>query len=190
MIGTPPNIIISNVRFEQQHLILKKALDNPSSIEAKYFEKQNIDIDQFQPSSFGLFDFTPVGGIIALPLFVVLSYIDKHGFVREVIARFCWGVFSMSLITLTLNDQALLFRHWISCSPLRFFGKYSYGLYLMHTLVFAFIVPWDDSKGVLYVTFMFTIYIMASLALSITVYHILEKPFLKLKKFFPRPQQK
>ena len=66
MIGTPPNIIISNVRFEQQHLILKKALDNPSSIEAKYFEKQNIDIDQFKPSSFGLFDFTPVGGIIAL----------------------------------------------------------------------------------------------------------------------------
>ena len=66
MIGTPPNIIISNVRLEQQHLILKKALDNPSSIEAKYLKQQNINIDKYEPSSFGLFDFTPVGGIIAL----------------------------------------------------------------------------------------------------------------------------
>ena len=66
MIGTPPNIIISNVRLEQQELILKKALEDPNSMHAHYLNKQMIEMDTFQPTSFGLFDFTPVGGIIAL----------------------------------------------------------------------------------------------------------------------------
>jgi di/tricarboxylate transporter len=73
MIGTPPNIIISNVRYEQQNLILNKAIENPNSIEAKYLKQQNIDVDTFKPSSFGLFDFTPVGGIIALLGVVFIS---------------------------------------------------------------------------------------------------------------------
>ena len=66
MIGTPPNIIISNVRLEQQERILNRALDDSNSIEAIYLKQQNIDFNRFQPKPFGLFDFTPVGGIIAL----------------------------------------------------------------------------------------------------------------------------
>ena len=66
MIGTPPNIIISNIRLEQQEIILNRALENANSIEANYLDKLNINIELYKPRPFGLFDFTPVGGIIAL----------------------------------------------------------------------------------------------------------------------------
>ena len=63
MIGTPPNIIIAMIRKEQQELILEQAKTNESLqiYVSKYFGAEN-----FIPSSFSLFDFSPVGGIIAL----------------------------------------------------------------------------------------------------------------------------
>ena len=62
MIGTPPNIIIAMIRKEQQKLIIDQARTNEpvQSYVNKYFGDDN-----FIPSAFGLFDFTPVGGIIA-----------------------------------------------------------------------------------------------------------------------------
>ena len=71
MIGTPPNIIIAIIRQEQQKSIIERAKTDPSlnTYIDKYFSAED-----FVPSSFGLFDFTPVGGIIALigVLFVAL----------------------------------------------------------------------------------------------------------------------
>jgi di/tricarboxylate transporter len=74
MIGTPPNIIISNLRKEQQQKILSSALSDGSSQAAVYLDQMNILKESFKPESFGLFDFTPVGGIIAIlgVLFVAL----------------------------------------------------------------------------------------------------------------------
>ena len=63
MIGTPPNIIIAAIREEQQKIIINQAKTNESLqiYVDKYFGAEN-----FIPSSFSLFDFSPVGGIIAL----------------------------------------------------------------------------------------------------------------------------
>jgi len=66
MIGTPPNIIIANLRKEQQQNILSKALANADSQAAAYLEHLNIIKESYEPTAFGLFDFTPVGGIIAI----------------------------------------------------------------------------------------------------------------------------
>ena len=70
MIGTPPNIIISTLRQEQQELILNQAANNElvQSYVIKHFGSG------FIPSSFALFDFTHVGGIIAIigVLFIAL----------------------------------------------------------------------------------------------------------------------
>ena len=70
MIGTPPNIIISSIRQEQQKLILNQAKDNElfQNYVAQHFGPN------FIPSQFTLFDFTPVGSIIALigVLFIAL----------------------------------------------------------------------------------------------------------------------
>ena len=66
MIGTPPNIIIASLRKEQQQQILSKAIADTNSQAATYLENLNIVKESFEPAAFGLFDFTPVGGIIAL----------------------------------------------------------------------------------------------------------------------------
>lgn len=66
MIGTPPNIIIASLRKEQQQQILSKAISDTNSQAATYLENLNIVKESYQPAAFSLFDFTPVGGIIAL----------------------------------------------------------------------------------------------------------------------------
>ena len=66
MIGTPPNIIISTFRETQLIDLKARALEDIFSPAAKYFESQNINIDQFQPEPFAMLDFSPVGGLVAL----------------------------------------------------------------------------------------------------------------------------
>ena len=63
MIGTPPNIIIAMIRKEQQELIITQSKTNEplQQYVNKYFSDEN-----FIPSTFSLFDFSPVGGIIAI----------------------------------------------------------------------------------------------------------------------------
>jgi di/tricarboxylate transporter len=74
MIGTPPNIIISTFRETQLIDLKARALEDIFSPAAKYFESQNINIDQFQPEPFAMLDFSPVGGLVALlgVLFIAL----------------------------------------------------------------------------------------------------------------------
>jgi di/tricarboxylate transporter len=74
MIGTPPNIIISTLRQSQYMELKTQALEDNTSSAAKYLISQNIDIEQFHPEPFGMLDFSPVGGIIAIlgVLFVAL----------------------------------------------------------------------------------------------------------------------
>ena len=74
MIGTPPNIIIATFRQEQQLEMKAQALVDASSQAAAYFEHRNITLEEFEPAAFGLFDFAPVGGLVALAglVFVVL----------------------------------------------------------------------------------------------------------------------
>ena len=74
MIGTPPNIIIASMRQQQQELLLSIAVSDKDSQAAAYLKQMNMVPDTFEPAPFGLFDFTPVGGIIAIlgVLFVAL----------------------------------------------------------------------------------------------------------------------
>ena len=74
MIGTPPNIIISSLRKTQYMELKTQAIEDKTSRAAEYFTSQNINIEQFDPEPFGMLDFSPVGGIIAIlgVLFVAL----------------------------------------------------------------------------------------------------------------------
>ena len=74
MIGTPPNIIIANLREDQMQKILSNAISDNTSASAQYLRDIGKSIETFEPTSFGLFDFAPVGGAIAFIgiLFVAL----------------------------------------------------------------------------------------------------------------------
>ena len=66
MIGTPPNIIIANFRESHQMMLKVEALKDISSPAANYFFQRNIDIQQFEPTPFRMFDFSSVGILIAV----------------------------------------------------------------------------------------------------------------------------
>ncbi len=66
MIGTPPNIIISTLRESQYNELKNQALADPLSAAAEYFTSLNIDIAEFHPEPFGMLDYSPVGGLIAI----------------------------------------------------------------------------------------------------------------------------
>jgi di/tricarboxylate transporter len=88
MIGTPPNIIISTLRQSQYMELKTQALADKASPAAEYFASQNINVEQFNPEPFGMMDFSPVGGIIAIlgVLFVVLigwRFIPKGSYKKQ-----------------------------------------------------------------------------------------------------------
>ena len=85
MIGTPPNIIISTLRKTQYMELKAQAIEDNTSPAAKYLTSQNINVEHFNPEPFGMLDFSPVGGIIALlgVLFVALigwRFIPKESY--------------------------------------------------------------------------------------------------------------
>ncbi|OUW60985.1 MAG: hypothetical protein CBD58_03795 [bacterium TMED198] len=75
MIGTPPNIIIANFRESYQAMLKAEALENPMSAAANYFLQNNIKIEEFNPSSFGMFDFSSVGILIAFLGVLFIAFI-------------------------------------------------------------------------------------------------------------------
>ena len=85
MIGTPPNIIISTLRETQYMKLKTQAIEDNTSQAAEYLASQNINVEQFHPEPFGMLDFSPVGGIIAIlgVLFVALigwRFIPKESY--------------------------------------------------------------------------------------------------------------
>ncbi len=75
MIGTPPNIIIANFRESYQMMLKEQALENTTSSAANYFLQRNIDVEQFNPSSFGMFDFSSVGILIAILGVIFIAFL-------------------------------------------------------------------------------------------------------------------
>ena len=66
MIGTPPNIIIANFRKDYLENIKSQALLNTDSKSYNYFLSKNIELNNFEPSAFSMFDFSPVGLSISI----------------------------------------------------------------------------------------------------------------------------
>jgi peptidoglycan/LPS O-acetylase OafA/YrhL len=99
------------------------------------------------------------------------------------------AVASLSLIAMALRERSLTAKV-MRIRPLRFLGKYSYGLYVFHIPMAAVIAAWQPSlrqhipSRILY----HLVLMSATLALTIPVtmlsFHFYEKPFLKLKRFF------
>ena len=75
MIGTRPNIIIATFREINEINLKTEALENINSSAAKYFVQQNINIEQFTPTPFGMLDFTPVGIAIAFFGVIFITFI-------------------------------------------------------------------------------------------------------------------
>ncbi len=94
------------------------------------------------------------------------------------------------LIAVRTNPRSVLGRV-LASRALRLFGLYSYGLYVYHSMLLAFMDHWFDSShfsslpGVLPAIILRVVLCMAFSALvAVTSYHLIEQPILGLKRFF------
>jgi peptidoglycan/LPS O-acetylase OafA/YrhL len=98
-----------------------------------------------------------------------------------------WALFgSLLVLSLTWKPASTFTSH----STLRWFGKYSYGIYVWHPIIFILFVHTDWARswrtGNLLIDMPMQFGIAAAVlgAVTLTSWHLMEKQFLKLKRHF------
>jgi peptidoglycan/LPS O-acetylase OafA/YrhL len=140
----------------------------------------------------------------ALPVFVVTMltligiFIEHHGWKWEATSSdflfssqfTLFAIATISLIALCL-DKGSVFARICSTRVLRFFGTYSYGLYIYHTIVPIFVgrplsrwlQPYASHTTLCH--FVATVVeVGLTIVISVLSYNFFEKPILRLKKKF------
>jgi peptidoglycan/LPS O-acetylase OafA/YrhL len=127
-------------------------------------------------------------------IFIALSIlVGKFDFTNPIVCTFGFsivGVMFAALVAVSLNPVSWA-SGFFSSSILRFFGRYSYGLYVYHYSIDGFLVPilrpWLavhlGSKAVAVIGTA-AVSTCISILVAVLSYHLFEVYFLKLKKFF------
>jgi peptidoglycan/LPS O-acetylase OafA/YrhL len=105
------------------------------------------------------------------------------------------GAFSASALLLAvLPGTSGIWKRFLNIGVLKQFGKYSYGLYMLHVPVAGVmhqqhLLLTSTSRGADLVNLL--LQISVSFLIALVSYHLFEKHFLKLKRFFgPQPKPK
>ena len=125
---------------------------------------------------------------------VTTHAIDRFEPATETIGYTAWaGLFASLLVLVVTFERNRFVAAAFANSWIRFFGKYSYGMYVLHAL---FIMPYiertdlrsrlSDQTGstALGVLLTLLIGVAATVLASLLSWHLFEKHFLKLKRFF------
>jgi peptidoglycan/LPS O-acetylase OafA/YrhL len=126
------------------------------------------------------------GGLhVADPLVMRYSY--------ALFALFCGGVLAALL---DRGRAGRWTRAFFERAPLRFLGRYSYGIFLIHWIVHLKLEQrlmeswsaWVGNAGAA-AALAFLSQVVVTLVLSVASFHVIEEPFLRLKNVFaPRPR--
>lgn len=129
----------------------------------------------------------PLSAACVASLVIIQRSASDQRWPMALIGFTCFDLLFGSLLVFVLNGW---FRSVFESSPLRTFGKYSYGMYLAHVPVFAFLN--DQLVASDYARFMFlatagTVVVVCMAMLSWSVY---ESPILSLKSRFENHRQR
>ena len=132
-----------------------------------------------------------ISAVILLTLFLVLHGFEVPNPIVSTVGFSLVGILSASLIGMILSAGSLTAR-FFSSSILRFFGRYSYGLYVYHYSIAGWISQplriWFISHNVhkaLALTGSALIIGVISTIIAVLSYQLFENRFLKLKRYFP-----
>jgi peptidoglycan/LPS O-acetylase OafA/YrhL len=158
------------------------------------------------------------GGIAAVrPSARIMAIGGGIGLVAVIVQRFARGIETNDFITRTAGFTFVAFffaglivlavglpRHrriarLVAAAPLRFFGRYSYGLYVYHAVLITLVLTYwplaqniraaghNSPVSVLAGWFaQFALLIAVCTAVAYASYHLFEKHFLRLKRYFER----
>jgi peptidoglycan/LPS O-acetylase OafA/YrhL len=131
-----------------------------------------------------------LGGLVAIV--GVTRDVGNHNFMMGTIGFSLWGLFFGSCLVILLSAREGCFGSRVaSCRVFRFFGKYSYCLYVCHQpLIIALVLAGIKSDSLtrifhskmLAVLVMNGMVLLMAVAISLASWHLFEKHFLKLKK--------
>ena len=139
----------------------------------------------------------PLFGILTLAL--IALFLRTHGLKGDnpVIATLGLTIIPLYfaiILFLTVTASSQVLSKVFSCQLLRFFGHYSYSLYIFHHPIAAYLFP-DRLSVEMFSTMVgseilgFVLYSIAitiiCLAFSLMSWYLLESPMLRLKRFFP-----
>ena len=116
------------------------------------------------------------GGIHLQPITENSRWVGAYGFTLL-------DLVSAGLILSAVHRGSVLFR-FLSSPPLRVLGRYSYGFYVYHVILYQPLVGFVLNRWQVPHALLYTVDFFVILAISACSYHILEMPFLRLKKRF------
>ncbi|HEY1952662.1 MAG TPA: acyltransferase [Gemmatimonadaceae bacterium] len=140
-------------------------------------------------------------GVAALALVILLAYygqLDYHDAGMAMFGSIAIMILGAAALVAATTPGRSRVAGWLRSGALRFFGRYSYALYIVHTAVlaglnhyrpFASLSPIVGS--VLATRVMWVIaYVGISTGIAVASWHLVEKHFLRLKRYFPyRPDR-
>ncbi|MEZ5326115.1 MAG: acyltransferase [Verrucomicrobiales bacterium] len=135
------------------------------------------------------------GAGLAAILFTTKGWWVSHWTMQTVGFTLLAVFFSSALYVLLNTSEKNIVKRTISAKPLRLLGKYSYGLYIYHSIFDAHLEGWiPDESGpfanlpVIGPVSVFVARVAIILPITLLSYHLLEAPFLRLKdRFIPKP---
>jgi len=132
------------------------------------------------------------GGIAAIAS--ARNGLPFHDPIVQTAGYLCLDLLFASLILLPLSPGRLNFAKGVfESGVLRWLGRYSYGLYVFNSIflliaeglsLLSFLVAYTGSPAVAYLLYL-AVAFSATLAAACLSWHLLEKPFLKLRRYFP-----
>ena len=139
-----------------------------------------------------LLRFAPFGLILSLGvnalMFLRVPRFYPNEWVVVTFGHSTVAIASAFLIILSLRRPA---GGWLASGPLRALGTYSYGIYVWHFPLQRMLLTWyatrpaEPSPGALLdALLLVTVGVVGSLVLGWVSYRVIERPFLRLKRFF------
>lgn len=113
-------------------------------------------------------------GLLILILYLIIPQFKLESIVTESLLICLLTVFLLVLTLTDKNPLQISDKNWISK-----LGKYTYGMYLFHIIWINLLMKFTDQIVVLFI-----VSLLATIISSIISYHLFEKQFLKLKKYF------
>lgn len=130
----------------------------------------------------------PILFISAAIIVVIIIHQKKLDFANLIDTFTLWDLFFGSVLIFSISQKNNWLKSLLGTRLFKFFGKYSYGLYVYHQPVNK--LMFDKFIGPMHLSFPFLPIIATIVCLSLSIgmallsYNLIEKPFLRLKKYF------